>query len=237
VSNLFGMWVEHFDAIDVAGFAAAVDRAGGLRVDLPEPFAVGNQTLGPGSVVMSGAQVRAFLSTSALGPASVHFDITLSAILADPPSFADSDLSDSDGARGLDQALSGATSPQVLTFPSQFVSGSVTIPDYGAIDQLIASRFDVKTAPVPVEILNGTGGPEAVELVASRIVPEGFRITLTDESRGFAKQPTRVIANSKQELPLAERIRAALGFGRLAVSRVPSGLGDVTIVLGRNLRV
>lgn len=236
LSNVMGMWIEHYAAIDLDGLAAAVQRAGGLSVDLPEPFPVGGTSLGPGVVVMNGAQVRAYVSASAPGAAAVHWDVMLSAILADPPSFTDADLADSDGARALNQTLAGATDPQVLTFPSRFVSATVTVPDFGAIDALVATRFGARQPPVPVEVLNGSGDPEAAEIIAAKLVPAGFRITLDETNRDFAREPTRVIADGNENLAAAQRAHQALGFGRLAITRVPSGLGDVTIVLGRDFR-
>ena len=97
----------------------------------------------------------------------------------------------------------------------------------------VAQRFGVAT-PVPVIVQNGAGTPGLGEHVAARVLPLGFRVVLSQNADVFGYERTRIIANSDDALADARRIRRALGVGRVGVSQVPSGLGDITIIVGED---
>ena len=45
---------------------------------------------------------------------------------------------------------------------------------------------------------------------------------------------TQIVALGEEHLGDARRLRAALGVGRIAVSQVASGIGDVQIIVGKD---
>jgi hypothetical protein len=57
---------------------------------------------------------------------------------------------------------------------------------------------------------------------------------LSQNAATFGLATTDVIANGDENLAAAKAARKALGVGRVGVSQVPSGLGDITIVVGKD---
>jgi hypothetical protein len=71
--------------------------------------------------------------------------------------------------------------------------------------------------------------------VGAAIVPEGFRIVLSGNAETFDVLRTEIIANGPDAEADAQRIRGALGVGAVRVSQVPSGIADVTVIIGADL--
>jgi anionic cell wall polymer biosynthesis LytR-Cps2A-Psr (LCP) family protein len=87
-----------------------------------------------------------------------------------------------------------------------------------------------------VQVLNGNGVPGIGEQVAAVLVPEGFRIVLNANAKRFNYQTTEIVVYSDAEsaLEIGREVRAALGVGRIVVSRQQQSLVDVTIVIGKD---
>jgi hypothetical protein len=235
VSNLVGTWVGHFAVTDVEHLGALVDRAGGLRVSLPGIVTLGSDVVGPGRVTFSGAQVKAFLAVR--GPNELsRWGVVMTAVLADPPGLVKGDLLETDNVAAVSGLLSGAKGAQVRSVPTKVVTGTILLPMYPQLDESMARYFGVQAPPVPVILENGSGVPGIGETVARRIVPAGFRVTISDNAPSFHHPVTQVIAVGKEHVPEAHRAQRALGVGKVAVTPVPSGLGDITIVIGKDLK-
>ena len=58
----------------------------------------------------------------------------------------------------------------------------------------------------------------------------------TDNADNFAHQTSEVVFYDRRQQAAAERVRAALGVGRLVFSRIPNDVVDVTVVVGRDFR-
>jgi len=69
---------------------------------------------------------------------------------------------------------------------------------------------------------------------AERVIPNGFRIVASLNASTFDHEETLVVATSEEFEEAAERVRALLGVGTVSASGVPSGLGDVTILVGED---
>ena len=65
VSNAVGAWALHYAVTDLDHLGAAIDREGGLTVNLGQAYTIRADVLGPGETEMTGAQVTAFLSEQA----------------------------------------------------------------------------------------------------------------------------------------------------------------------------
>jgi hypothetical protein len=87
-----------------------------------------------------------------------------------------------------------------------------------------------------VQVLNGTGAVGLAQQVTVRLVqpPLRARVLFTDNADNFAHQVTEVVFYDRLQQPAAERVRAALGVGRLVFSRIPNNVVDVTVVVGRD---
>jgi len=233
LSNLVGAWAAHYAVTDLSRLVALFDRKGGLRVQLPDPVSVGDGVLGPGDVTMTGGQVADYLGAEGQNTFT-RWEIVLNGILAAPPTLQVGDLVETDDLGGVQATLDGAKGGRLETLPVQVGSATVRTPDYGALDRLMADRFGVRRTPVPVIVQNAVGVPGIGQRVGSLLIPKGFRVALSQNAVSFGQERTRVIALGEDNLSDARRVRAALGVGRIAVSQVPSGFGDVQIEVGED---
>jgi LytR cell envelope-related transcriptional attenuator len=233
VSNTFGAWAEHVAVLDLEGLAAVVDHEGDLRVHLPDLFVTDAGSLGPGPARLSGEQIAALLAMPEEGGGEARWAAVVQALLQRSLRFDEEDLAATNGLAGVRRVLHRSRGAAVATFPTTSVAGSVTVPLQPDLDVTVAQRFGVAT-PVPVIVQNGAGTPGLGEHVAARVLPLGFRIVLSQNADVFGYERTRIIANSDDALADARRIRGALGVGRVGVSQVPSGLGDITIIVGED---
>ena len=233
VSNGLGAWTSRFGVTDLQRLGGAIDRYGGLTVDLPDVYSAGAQVLGPGETTMSGPQVAGYLS-SAGDDAGIRWMVTLQALLIGGGVLQSGDLLESDDAAGAVAILNDATGAEVEIGPTKPV-GAAAVAEQPAFDELVHERFGTP-APVPALVQNGNGTPGIGDSVASKIVPAGFRIVVSNNADSFAHATTEVIASGADHEQDAARARAALGVGSVEVSQVPSGLADVTIIVGKDFR-
>ncbi len=233
VSNLVGAWAQHYAVTDLVHLGAMVDRVGGLRLRLPEAVTQGSAVLGPGLVRMTGAQLAAFMGAPG-ADTFTRWEILLTGLLTAPPSLQRADLTATDDLAGLQATLDAAKGAQIETLPVQIATASIRVPKYGALDALMRERFGVTRAPVPVIVQNGVGTPGIGEAVARLLIPRGFRVTLSQNAQTFDQTVTQIQALGTAFLADARRARAALGVGRVRVSPVASGIGDVQIVVGKD---
>jgi hypothetical protein len=122
----------------------------------------------------------------------------------------------------------------LTTMPIKIAAARVRVPDYDELDALMSERFGVKRVPIPVIVQNGAGTPGLGELAARRLIPRGFRVTLSQNAASFDHETTSVIAVERKHVDEARRALAALGVGEIGVTGVPSGIGDVIIVIGKD---
>lgn len=232
LSNTFGVWADHFAVLDLEGLAAVVDRAGGIRVQVPGFYTTEAGDLGPGASELGGEQAAALLTLRAEG-AEARWAAVVQGLLREPLRLDRSDLVEMSGLEGVRRVLRGAAGAGLALFPTVSVAGSVLVPSQPGLDRQVASAFGV-SLPVPVIVENGVGTPGLGEDVAALLLPEGFRIAVSRNAEPFGFERTRVVANGREALGDARRIADALGVGRIGVSQVPSGLGDITIIVGED---
>jgi hypothetical protein len=232
VSNTFGAWAEHVAVLGLDGLSAVVDRGGGLRVQVPGFYATPAGNLGPGPMRLSGAQVVALLEAEGEG-GEARWGSVVQALLQARVRIGEEDLAASDGFAGVRRVLRGARGAAASTFPTTSVAGGVTVPLQPDLDRAVAQRFGFGR-PVPVIVQNGVGAPGLGQEVAAALLPIGYRVVLTQNADVFGYERTRVIANGGAAVADARRIRGALGVGRVGVSQVPSGVGDITIIVGED---
>jgi hypothetical protein len=97
----------------------------------------------------------------------------------------------------------------------------------------------LRIAPEPrtrVEVLNGNGQIGTVRPVAGALIRRGYRVILTDNADRLDYAETRVIAQGRAQQQAAVDIAEIIGLGRVSAEvRQPSGVVDVTIIVGRDL--
>ncbi|MGZ4132225.1 MAG: LCP family protein [Actinomycetota bacterium] len=234
LSNALGAWTDGYAVMSLDAFSALVDRAGGLQLELPEAVTLGAQVVGPGSIRMDGAQVAAYVSAPSSDP-EARWLLVLSALLASPPPLQPGDLSATDDASAANAIWTSAAGADVELAPTQVVGGTTTIALQPDFDRLAQTMFGI-AAPIPTLVQNGSGEPGIGQAVAERLVPAGFRIVLSGNAESFDHAVTQIAATGTEHAQDARRARRALGVGVVQVTPVPSGLADVTIVVGRDFK-
>jgi hypothetical protein len=231
LSNMAGVWIEHFAVLSLRDLAAAVDANGGLTVELPTAYPTTAGELGPGEITMTGAQAKSFIAGST-DDAGVRWDILLGALLDDPAALASGDV-ETDDADAVNDMLADARGADVLEMPTERVTATIIVPVYPALDEMVSESLGTP-APVPVIVQNGSGEPGVGESVAVKIIPAGFRIVLSQNAQTFDVGRTDVFANGPDHEAEARSVRKALQVGRVRVAAVPSNIGDITIVVGKD---
>lgn len=232
VSNTFGAWADHVAVMDLEGLSDVVDRGEGIRVEVPGFYVTEAGNLGPGAARLTGEQVVALLSLEEDG-AEARWASVVQALLRERVRLGGEDLAETDGIAGVRRVLGGARGAAIAPFPTLTVAGSVTVPRQPDLDRQVARLFGSRT-PVPVIVQNGSGAPGLGQDVAAVLLPLGFRVVLSQNADLFGYERTRVVANSDGAIADARRIKRALGVGRVRVSQVPSGIGDITIIVGED---
>ncbi|MGZ8631181.1 MAG: LCP family protein [Actinomycetota bacterium] len=232
LSNMTGAWIEHFAVLTLGELAAAIEAGGGVTMNLPSAYSTESGVLGPGEVSLSGAQARAFLA-GATDDVGVRWEILLGAMLARPPSLPATGSIETDDADAVTETLADARGAEVLDIPTVRLTANVIVPVYETLDQQLSEALGT-TPPVPAIVQNGSGEPGVGEAVGVHIIPAGFRVTLSQNAQSFDVATTDIFANGVDHEGDARSAKAALGVGRVRVSQVPSGIGDITVVVGKD---
>ena len=235
LSNLVGAWADHWLVTDLDRLAAFVDRSGGLNANLAQIFVIGTRRARTGPDDLDGAQVRAMLSTQG-AEAEAAWGAVLTALLAHPPALGRSDVAGTDDLSAAQRVLDDSAGAAVIPVPTATVAGSTLIAAQPDLDELMTKTFDT-SPPVSVIVQNGSGFAGVGALVARKILPEGFRVVVSENASSFDHAVTTIVANGAKNIPPARRLRRALGVGLIRLSRVPSGIGDITVVVGKDFKV
>ena len=122
---------------------------------------------------------------------------------------------------------------EVQVAPTKVVGGTAVVAAQPDFDDLVGNIFGTPQ-PIRALVQNGTGSPSVGEAVARDLLPAGFRIVLSENAASFDHDTTTITATGADHLDDANTARQALGVGKVQVTQVPSGLADVTIVVGRD---
>jgi hypothetical protein len=218
---------------DVDRLAVVVDAAGGWSTTLAQGFVLPSAVVGPGSVRLTGGQVKDLLVSTPGSQALAAWRAVLGAWLAHPPTLSRTDVDQTDDLQGATALLGTAHGAPILDVPTKTVAGTASVVDQPAFDDLIAKTFRT-TEPVPVIVQNGSGRPGIGEAVARLIIPVGFRVVISENAPTFGVAVTTITANGRNHVAQARGLRHDLGVGRVRLSRVPSGIGDITVVVGED---
>lgn len=231
VSNVVGAWNDHYAIMDLDRLGALVDRMGGLTADLQDIYPSGSDVLGPGETHLTGTQVIALLQERADDTAARWADV-LTALLAGQPRLSPTDLTDTDDEQAAAEILAGGPA-HVEIMPTQVVGGSATIPAQPDLDDLMTELFGTKP-PARAEVRNGNGEPGVGASIGALLIPAGFRVVLSENADTFDHQTTQIIADGPDNEQAAALAHDAIGVGKIIVSQVPSGLADVTVIVGHD---
>jgi hypothetical protein len=218
VSNVLGVWIDHYAVLGRLRLAGLVDRIGQLDV-------AGSH--------QDGRQVVATLEGAKRGR-TVAFQLVLQALLDAHPTWQASDLDQTDDASAVATLLDRASGANVTALSAIEPAKDIfrVTPD-AVRDGVVKAFGGPDRTPVGVIVLNGSGTPGVGEAVARRIVPDGFSVVVSENASSFDHDETLVVVGSSDDVALGERVRDLLGTGTVSVS-VSSGLAPVTIVVGKD---
>ena len=145
LSNMSGIWLAHYAVVTVNGLADAIDREGGLPVTLTAAYPTKAGPIGPGSVTLTGAQTKAFL-TGTTDDAGTRWELVLKALLADPPTFEPAEIDETDDAAAAAEVFSAAKGAEITDVPTDLVTESIEVPAYPELDALMTGFFDTSDA-------------------------------------------------------------------------------------------
>jgi len=229
--------VPHYMVIDETELQALVDRLGGIQVDVEAAYASGSQVLGPGLIKLLGTDVAAYLST-ATDPddLTARWEDVLTGLIAGPsdPGLWTFPLGQSDDISRAAKMLAAAHGSPVTELPTAPSDGGL-VPDAKAIAALVQKYF-APPGPslVRVIVLNGNGRAGMGALIEARLSPLGFRVVAAQNAPGYRTHDTEVVAGDDGFVAQAEQVVAALGVGRVYVGVQPTGIADVTIIVGKD---
>jgi hypothetical protein len=218
VANLLGVWVDNYAVIGPERLTSVVDRAGGILV---------------GDDRLSGEDVVSLLEEAGDGGTSA-FQLVVNGLLQATISWAPSDLAEADEPSTVVRTFEAAGGASISTLPVVEAASGVFQAEPDAIRAAVLQSFGGPDRQVvEVIVLNGSGVPGVGELVAERLVPDGFRVVLSENASNFNHAETLVVVGSADDVGLGERVRDLLGTGSVNVS-VSSGIAPVTIVVGKD---
>jgi hypothetical protein len=218
VANMLGTAIEHFAMIGPVTLAEIVDRAGGIEV---------------AGETVDGAETLAMLGSAGEGRTSV-FALVLDGLLVAGVDWQTSDVVRSDSPDSVVAALEDAAGASVSTLPVVEAATGIFLAEPETIRTTLVEAFGGPDRQVvDVIVLNGSGVPGVGQLVAERIVSDGFRVVLSENAATFDHEETLVVVGSPDDAGLGERVRDLLGTGSVNVS-VASGIAPVTIVVGKD---
>jgi hypothetical protein len=86
-----------------------------------------------------------------------------------------------------------------------------------------------------VEILNGNGRIGTTGPIAALLVDNGYRVVKTDNADRDDYAESRIIAQGREHQQDAIDVQRMLGSGEVLLElRQPSGIVDLTIIVGRD---
>ena len=250
LENLLGVPLPPAVIANDAQLTTFVQATGGLDVNAPTPVEQtdpsGNTNLlwNAGPDTLMPADMARFLSAKGdgndlarLARHQTFWTAWLAKVARDPSvaSALPPDL-----ARVVRQLSTGSVNYQIL--PVQAIDAGAGADEVyqvrqADLDQLMGQLLPgVSPDRIRVQILNGTGAIGTSPRVAERLVPAGARVVLSGNADSFAYAQTQIVFYDRSQQQAAERVRQALGTGRLVLSRQSLDVVDVTVVIGRDFK-
>ncbi|HET7655247.1 MAG TPA: LCP family protein [Acidimicrobiales bacterium] len=242
VENLLGVTLDDLVVVDDGRLRDLVANAGDLTVDLPQPVGTtwdaGRNAIAPSDVGTLWAAPAQTNDLARLARHQAFWEAWLSKLARDRHALPGGSL-----RPYLDALRRSSVSIDLLP---------VEALDAGAGSELYKVRDDDLEALVKsslpdavargaagrprVQVLNGTGAVGVAQAVTLRLVqpPVRARVAYTGNADSFGHDETQVVFYDRKDQAVAERVRDALGVGRVVLSRVPLGIVDITVVVGRD---
>ena len=231
--------VPHYLLINEADLEALVDRLGGISVDTEEAFVSRGQPLGPGPEHLLGADVAAYLAAFNQEPGDLtsRWEDVLTGVFNGPtdPRLWTFPLGQGDDVSLAGRILAAAHGTPLFELPT-VASDGVVEPDIKAIAALTSRTF-VPTPPlIRVVVLSENGRPNMGAAISAILAPHGYRVVAAQDDAYHDEPLTQVVASNEAFLPQAQQVMALLKAGNVYVGAQPTGVADITIVVGKDFK-
>jgi len=224
VENILGVGVDASAFSSLEDLTRIIDGLGGISV---------------GDSTMSGEEAVRYLMRGGDTPISAEFQfLRWQELVAGMLDSVDgrTDVFASLGPEvGPVLAAAGSAGAEVLELPVIDIGSGLARPDAEEVRRIVEERF-IPTArttrDVRLVVLNGVGTPGIGERVTNILVPAGFTLVGSENAQSFDEKETKIVATTEDFLPEAELARELLGVGRVYIGVQPTGLADVTVIVG-----
>jgi len=219
---------------DQAGLAALIDSTGGLSIDLDRPVTLDRTTtLGPGPTPFTTDQAVAYLAGGG-DDAALRWEDVLGAVLPTASGAVwNAMATHTTDPAAVSSLLANAARADVVELPTA-VTGLGRTKDPAGVRQLVAVEFPAAPPLVKTIVLDGVGIKGVATDVVARVAPAGFWVVAEQSMRRFNQDETQVIAATASFVDEGNEVAALLGVGRVYVGVQPTGVADITIVVGKD---
>jgi LytR cell envelope-related transcriptional attenuator len=124
----------------------------------------------------------------------------------------------------------------VLELPTAIIesSGGRQV-DTKALRTLRLTRFPgIGGKLIRVVVLNGNGRPAIGSEISTLLAPHGYRVVSSQNLEPFDTDETKVVAATAKFLGAAAEVRGLMSAGKVYVGPQPTGIADITIVVGKD---
>lgn len=113
-------------------------------------------------------------------------------------------------------------------------------PDNQEISSLIESlwgiKIEIKTQPVRIIVLNGSGQPGVGKQVSDKLSPDGFVIIDVRNASSFNYKTTQIVAYKEEFLDKAKELKQMLGVGEAVYHPVSQDVAEIAIIVGHDFK-
>jgi hypothetical protein len=236
VQAALGRRVDHYLITDDSSLMTLVNNIGGVTVQAESSFSFQGQQLGPGQLKLTGGAVLAYLESAAPEDLAGRWEEVLSGLFSDKArrDLWDGLAGESDALGSARSILASARGAIVLELPTAPTPEGAVQVDPKGLSQLLQQNFGTAGGTlVRVVLLNGTGRRDVGD-ISALLAPEGFQVVAIQEASRRIVSSTEVVASEDSFLPQAQQVQQLLRVGTVYVGTQPTGIADITIVMGKD---
>jgi hypothetical protein len=236
VENILGIRVDASTGMPLASLAPLVDRIGGIEIEDPEEFSIGDSRI-------DGNQTVEYLRATKDGTGEAGDDIRFIRWLEVTTAIVTKAYEKPDVLQEIPQAhravfaAAGSGRTEVFDLPVQAIGAGLARPDGEEVSRLVRNYFLTSAETervVRIVVMNGNGRPGTGQMVARLLVPSGFRLVSSLNAPKFNVGTTRIVAGSEDLLDEAYLAQRLLGVGEVYVVDQESHVADLSIVVGKD---
>jgi hypothetical protein len=230
--------LDHFLLSSDVDLSGLLDRMGPIEVQIDEPFEWGGRAFGPGSERLTGGPAVGYLEAGTEIDRSSRWEEVLTGIVSSRVGARgwDGPLGVTDSPAGVRAVLAAARNAAVFEIPTAPTEEGGLLADPGDVADFMRTHFGAAGAPlVRVIVLTANGRKGDVIDLVTRLAQLGYRVVASQLARSRLAI-TQIVASDDSFVAKANQVQAILGVGSVYVAPDPSGVADITIVVGKDYK-